>query len=1161
MNNKTKSSFLGGLFAVLFGLLAALAALALLPSQSRRAAAAATHSFTHAAATAISADGGSLAPGYYYLDGDVTLAHNITIDAAAVEICLNGHVLCGNGEFPQGSVITVTNGGSLTLCDCNGSAHNTITVDGEQKTYDGGIITGGHGTWTGSILSGGGVYVPDNSSFTLDGGTIAGNTILAPSHIPASYGVRGGGVYGGSGSTITIHGGAITDNSAMLPSNNDGLYDNDMFGGGGVYVGSGTFIMTDGEIRGNKAARGGGVFIRGADSCEMSGGEIRDNTAKISGGGAEIRSSDNAFKLSGGAISENTVSNTYGHGGGVSFRGKFDQTGGEIRGNKAARGSGVYIECTVNSADGLYTMTGGAVKGNIGQNGAIFMDSEDDDGNECYPKLIISGNIDISGNTDNDGKPCNVYLNDYLNAVRVNGQVTSPVKIGITISDGYYDPYGDNDSKYKITDGYSSDQDPDDIFASDRKGGVFYMYEDPMTDVEEVFLSFAVAKVEYNGTTQMFSALNDAFDYANAQYAPSGASAVRVTLLADTQLSGRADCTTNIIFDLNGHIVSRAPTYSGILLYVGPYGNTSFSFQPLLNIIDSDPNNAHYYTTPYGSPVFDDDVQTGDGVQTISGGLITGSSYQYAVSMGTYTKLVIDGGTIFANIGGGIQACNGGVDLYINGGSIIANGSDELARGGGIFLCGQTCEINGGRISENRAQQGGGIYAGSDITVNGGEISYNAADVGGGIYADSSYCVVYLNGGSIENNEARNAGGIYINKDIRLGGAPKVTDNYAQASGGAKLANNLYIAQNGIAKFSGALSVGAQIGVTLADDFPADAFTDGYGASNSADGVAIEPHRFFMSDDPALIACLTSGGEVRLAAKRKVTIAVNNADYGATDSGDFYTYDQASVYIDGNALTIADKTITATVKTMNGYILTFDRWTVVADGGSASAVSALSTDVTATAHFTATPVTLTQITATDVKIGAYKAYDGAQLAVTAKFSDNSTATLTVDDYTVTYPDGQGGKLYAGSNALTVAYTFTDASGQAQTRTCSVNIDNVAKLVYDASQIVFDDASIVYDGQTHSLEAVGLPNGVSVTYQGNDVSEVGVHTVTATFTGDANYESIPDKTATLTITAAAAESGGGIPWYVWLIIALAVAIIAVIIFVIVRRKKTQQSHQA
>lgn len=77
-----------------------------------------------------------------------------------------------------------------------------------------------------------------------------------------------------------------------------------------------------------------------------------------------------------------------------------------------------------------------------------------------------------------------------------------------------------------------------------------------------------------------------------------------------------------------------------------------------------------------------------------------------------------------------------------------------------------------------------------------------------------------------------------------------------------------------------------------------------------------------------------------------------------------------------------------------------------------------------------------------------------------------------------------------------------------------------KKTYDMSNVVFEDLTIEYDGQSHSIYATNLPQGVTVTYDGNDKINAGTYTITAHFTGDSvNYNSIPDKTAALTINKA------------------------------------------
>ena len=80
---------------------------------------------------------------------------------------------------------------------------------------------------------------------------------------------------------------------------------------------------------------------------------------------------------------------------------------------------------------------------------------------------------------------------------------------------------------------------------------------------------------------------------------------------------------------------------------------------------------------------------------------------------------------------------------------------------------------------------------------------------------------------------------------------------------------------------------------------------------------------------------------------------------------------------------------------------------------------------------------------------------------------------------------------------------------------------VGKAVYDMSGIAFEDMTVTYDGTAQSLAIVGnLPGGVTVSYFENNQVNAGTYEITAKFTGDtANYEDIPDMTATLTINKA------------------------------------------
>ena len=318
---------------------------------------------------------------YYYLASDVTLStNNITI-SGNVTLCLNGNVLTGTGN---GSVITVEEGASLTLCDCQeGSANNEVG----DITYTSGVITGGTGD---SSNNGGGVYVKSNAEFIMQSGTIAGNTVSN----------SGGGVYVESNANFTMSGGSISGNTASS-------------GGGGVYFYGDTFTMTGGYITNNTAQNGGGVRMQHASTFNMTGGEISGNTATTgSGGGVNVISG--TFNMSGGTISNNSANS-----GGVNVEGTFTMSGGTISNNDAIQGGGVYVGSTTTSSGeyvaGEFNMSGDSY---ITNNTAISSNGSGSGGGVYVEgKFTMSGG-EISGNQAGSGT-------GYGGGVHVAGALTS----------------------------------------------------------------------------------------------------------------------------------------------------------------------------------------------------------------------------------------------------------------------------------------------------------------------------------------------------------------------------------------------------------------------------------------------------------------------------------------------------------------------------------------------------------------------------------------------------------------------------------------------------------------------------------------------------------------------------------------------------------------
>ena len=266
------------LLAPLFALCAALALAVLLPGYARTAHAAESGHTEHGAGwTALSADGGTLTGGNYYLASDVTLTTDLTV-SGTVTLCLNGYVLTGTGS---GAVIMVGSGGDFTLCDCReGAADVANEINGVP--YNSGVITGGTGR-RGDTTAGGGIRADYDTVFTLNGGAIVGNRADL-----------GGGVYA-CGDAFIMNGGTIAGNTAT----------GDIFSdGGGVYVLDCAFTMNGGTIARNTAESGGGGVYMIGDVFTMKGGTIADNTAQS---GSGVLLSYSSFTINGGYFGAGSI--------------------------------------------------------------------------------------------------------------------------------------------------------------------------------------------------------------------------------------------------------------------------------------------------------------------------------------------------------------------------------------------------------------------------------------------------------------------------------------------------------------------------------------------------------------------------------------------------------------------------------------------------------------------------------------------------------------------------------------------------------------------------------------------------------------------------------------------------------------------------------------
>jgi len=305
----------------------------------------------------------------------IQLSADVTLEGTALFIPINAIIkLTGAGQYKidaaqLSQVIKISPGATLYLQDITitggvspdkgGGIYNS----GELNLQSGCLITGNTASNSMSNEGGGGVYNDSNAIFNMTDGKISGNNAGCAGGL-LSYG------------TFTMTGGEISDNN--------GNYDC-----GGVKVYSGVFTMSDGIISGNKAVAsssgltigryGGGVYIVGSGTFNMSGGEISNNSADVNGGG--VYNDAGIFNMSDNAvIKNNTVKN---YGGGV--WGKITMTGGEISGNKATSGAGIYGE--------NLTISGGTIFGNTASS----------NGGGIYGNGTISGEVSIKNNTAVNG--------------------------------------------------------------------------------------------------------------------------------------------------------------------------------------------------------------------------------------------------------------------------------------------------------------------------------------------------------------------------------------------------------------------------------------------------------------------------------------------------------------------------------------------------------------------------------------------------------------------------------------------------------------------------------------------------------------------------------------------------------------------------------------
>ena len=289
--------------------------------------------------------------GVYVQQGGTFKMHN----SSAIISCSANK---GGAIFVNGATVNITNctlkgneavsDGGAIYAQKEGSTASTVTISGGTI---GGTGTDEKNKVTGKWHFGGGIFVDNDCTLTLDSVRIIGNEAW-----------RAGGVRANR-STVKMTNCTIKNNKTT---------GDDDSGGGGVYTFMGKLTMTGCTITGNEAAtNGGGLNVEGTatniTNCTFTG-----NTAK-NGGGIYTKKEEGTpptVTISGGTIGgtdtdkANKAAGTGsdGNGGGI-YIGEDckvtlqnnGSTGCTITGNTAQRGGGVYVK------GGTFKMSGSAV--------------------------------------------------------------------------------------------------------------------------------------------------------------------------------------------------------------------------------------------------------------------------------------------------------------------------------------------------------------------------------------------------------------------------------------------------------------------------------------------------------------------------------------------------------------------------------------------------------------------------------------------------------------------------------------------------------------------------------------------------------------------------------------------------------------------------------
>ena len=315
----------------------------------------------------------------------------------------------------------------------------------------------------------------------------------------------------------------------------------------------------------------------------------------------------------------------------------------------------------------------------------------------------------------------------------------------------------------------------------------------PQTSTEELSspesISGNEAAAMLNGLYAALPVANGVKEVATAEEltaALADSSISGITLKGGIDIGSTLTVNRTVTLDLNGNVLKM--TGRGSVIKVESGGN--------LTIADSNTSTPHNFYPDYKDSAWHIDMWKLDdsGSETVSGGVITGGSSDYAHN---------DGGGVLVNAGG---------TLTMTGGSIV--GCSAIGLGGGVRLAydsaigkNSTFTMTGGSIIGCAAKNGGGVSISPGCTFTmgpGSEIrNCNAQSGGGGVDISALWNSniigrFIMNGGTIRTCTGLYSGGVDNSGSfIMSGGTIKASISTQYASSGGVRNDNQFTMTGG----------------------------------------------------------------------------------------------------------------------------------------------------------------------------------------------------------------------------------------------------------------------------------------------------------------------------------------------------------------------------